>query len=120
MLYKKELDGIPVDAMPEIAPGALCVGAAKVVELKRSGKILLVDFYNREDKSHTYRFCTDGKNYCTKSGQAGSVWTEQNPRVWLDHYSSADRREDRQLAADFVGLDDFAVEAGFSSASSPP
>ena len=102
MLYKKELDGIPVDAMPEIAPGALYVGAAKVVELKRSGKILVVDFYQRADKAHKYRFCTDGKNYCTKSAEAGSVWTEQNPRVWLDRYSSADRREDQQLAADFV------------------
>lgn len=102
MLYKKELEQIPTEKMPDKYPGALCVGVAKVVDLKRSGKILVVDFYQRADKSHLHRFCTDGKNYCTKNTQAGDVWTEQNPRVWVGYYQSADSKEDRQLAADFL------------------
>lgn len=102
MLYKKELSAIPIDKMPEIDTIYDNIAAARVVELKRSGKILVVDFFDKQSKSLAYRFCTDGKNYCTRSAQTGDVWTEQNPRTWLGYCSAADRPEDVKIAEDFL------------------
>ena len=103
MLYKKELTDIPVGKMPEIdATGREFVATAQVVELTRSGKILVVDFFNRKEKRPVNRFCTDGKNYCTRGAQPGDAWTEQNPRTWMGYYSSDDRPEDVKIAEDFL------------------
>ena len=103
MLYKKELADIPVGKIPEIdAAGREFVATAQVVELKRSGMILVVDFFNKKEKRLSYRFFTDGKNYCTRSEETGATWTEQNPRVWMGYCSTADRREDVKIAEDFL------------------
>ena len=104
MLYKKELADIPVRKMPRIdnAAGHDYVATAKVVELKRSGKVLVVDFFNRKEKSLTHRFYTDGKTYQTQSLWNGGAWTEQNPRAHIGYFSADDRPEDRKIAADFL------------------
>lgn len=103
MLYKKELSAIPIGKMPQIDTGRRdYVATANVVELKRSGKILVVDFFDSKKKSLASRFCTDGKNYCTRNAATGDVWTEQNPRVWMGYFASADREEDRKTAAKFL------------------
>lgn len=105
MLYKKELSAIPIGEMPEIKTTYGHIATAQVVELKRSGRILVVDFFKREDKSLASRFCTDGKNYCTRNAATGDVWTEQNPRVWIGYCSSADSQEDRKIASKFLRYD---------------
>ena len=106
MLYKKELSAIPIGRMPDIdAAGREFVATAQVVELKRSGKILVVDFFKRFDKSFAHRFCTDGKNYCTKNAATGDVWTEQNPRVWMGYCTPAERKEERKIAEKFLRFD---------------
>ena len=106
MLYKKELTDIPVGKMPEIdAAGREFVATAQVVELKRSGKILVVDFFNRKEKQLSHRFCSDGKNYCTMNVRNGNAWTEQNPRVWVGYSDTANRLEDEKLAAEFLHRD---------------
>ena len=106
MLYKKELSGIPVGKMPEIdAAGREFVATAQVVELKRSGKILVVDFFDRKEKQLSHRFCSDGKNYCTMNVRNGNAWTEQNPRVWVGYGDTANRLEDEKLAAEFLHRD---------------
>ena len=105
MLYKKELSAIPIGDMPEIETSYNHIATAQVVELKRSGKILVVDFFDNKKKSHASRFCTDGKNYCTRNAATGDVWTEQNPRVWMGYCSSADRQGDRKIAAKFLRFD---------------
>lgn len=104
MLYKKELSAIPIGEMPEIDDdaGRDYVATAQVVELKRSGQILVVDFFEKKTKSLASRFCTDGKNYCTRNASTGDTWTEQNPRTWLGYCSTADRQEDEKIAADFL------------------
>ena len=106
MLYKKELSTIPVGEMPEIEDAAKrdYVATAQVVELKWSGKILVVDFFNRKKKSLTHRFFTDGKNYCTRNADTGDAWTEQNPRTWMGYYSAADRPEDVNTARDYLHI----------------
>lgn len=104
MLYKKELADIPVGKIPKIDDAARreFVATAQVVELKRSGKILVVDFFNRKEKRLSYRFCTDGKNYCTADMQTGGAWTEQNPRTWIGYGAAADKTEDVKIAEDFL------------------
>ena len=103
MLYKKELSAIPVGKMPEIeATGRSYVATAQVVELKRSGRILVVDFFDRRDERLSHRFCTDGKNYCTRSAHSGEAWTEQNPRATIGYCDAADREEDAKIAAEFL------------------
>ena len=103
MLYKKELSAIPVGKMPQIeATGRSYVASAQVVELKRSGKILVVDFFDRKNKSLSHRFCTDGKNYCTRSAHSGEAWTEQNPLAAIGYGYAADREEDAKIAAEFL------------------
>ena len=104
MLYKKELADIPAGKMPQIDDAARreFVATAQVVELKRSGKILVVDFFSRKEQRLVYRFCTDGKNYCTRGAQPGDAWTEQNPRTWMGYYSADDRPEDVKIAEDFL------------------
>ena len=106
MLYKKELSTIPVDKMPEIKDAAKreFVATAQVVELKRSGKILVVDFFNRKEKRLTHRFCTDGKNYQTQSLWSGGAWTEQNPRTHIGYYAADDRPEDVNIARDYMHI----------------
>ena len=104
MLYKKELSAIPIGNMPEIGDASRrdYVATAQVVELKRSGRILVVDFFNRNKKSLTHRFCTDGKTYQTQSLWSGGAWTEQNPRTHIGYGYAADRQEDVKIAADFL------------------
>lgn len=107
MLYKKELSEIPIGEMPDVETSYSHIATAQVVELKRSGKILVVDFFDKQSKSLAYRFCTDGKNYCTRSAKTGDVWTEQNPRVWMGYCSTADRKEDRKIAEKFLRYDQY-------------
>ena len=104
MLYKKELSAIPIGKMPQIddASGRDYVATAQVVELKRSGRILVVDFFDKKGKSLASRFCTDGNNYCTRNADTGDVWTEQNPRTWIGYGYSVDRQEDVKIAEDFL------------------
>ena len=106
MLYKKELSTIPVGEMPKVEDAAnrSYVATAQVVELKRSGKILVVDFFSRKEKCLSHRFCTDGKNYQTMSAHSGNTWTEQNPRTWMGYYSAADRPEDVEIARNFLHI----------------
>ena len=106
MLYKKELSAIPVGKIPEIEDAAKrdYVATAQVVELKRSGKILVVDFFNRKEKRLSHRFCTDGKTYQTQTLWSGGAWTEQNPRHHIGYCSAADRPEDVKIAKDFLHI----------------
>lgn len=106
MLYKKELTDIPVGKMPKIeANSRRYVASAQMVDLKRSGRILVVDFFKKQDASHAIRFCTDGKNYCTMDMQTGGVWTEQNPRALVGYGEAAAQKSDTEIAAGFLHAD---------------
>ena len=99
MLYKKELAQIAVCKMPDIEIAREFVAAAQVVDLKRSGKILVVDFFRKKAKSLFCRFVCDGKNYLTL---VGDTWTEQNPRAHIGYGNVANLPEDAKPAADFL------------------
>lgn len=101
MLYKKELSEIPMGDMPKIETKRECIATAHIVELKRSGVVLVADFYSTHDKKLTHRFVSDGKGYLTLTGQSG-VWTQQNPRAHYGYCAAECAVEDAQAAADFL------------------
>ncbi|HIT33419.1 MAG TPA: PcfJ domain-containing protein [Candidatus Faecousia intestinigallinarum] len=73
MLWKKELLTIPTQ------PGMY--QRAAFTELKRSGKILSIDFYKRTtDNEPCLRFFSDGKNYISYFDEA---WTSRNPAYMI-------------------------------------
>lgn len=84
MLYKKELSTVPVGKMPQIdANGHSYVATAKVVELKRSGKILVVDFFDSKkkalfhDSARTAKIIAQGTKrpaMCGRSRTPGYGW----------------------------------------------
>ena len=102
MLYKSELSKIPIGEMPEFQTDYRHIATAQVVELKRSGKILVVDFYRRDKKEILFRFCTDGKNHKTQSLWNSGGWTECNPRAHIGYFSAGDRPEDRKIAGEYL------------------
>ncbi len=105
MLYKKELSEIPVGDMPEIdAPGSY-MASARVVERKRSGRILVVDYFRKDKKAIVFRFCTDGKNYLTVNHDNGGAWTEQNPRARIGYEVAGGRAEDVKIARQFLNAE---------------
>ena len=65
MLYKKELLTVEVPTAPKIPKSRKGVGysgTAKIVNLKRSGRVLCVDFFDRK-RTHLRRFFSDGNSY---------------------------------------------------------
>lgn len=98
MLFKKELSEIPVAPMPELS--GRYVASAQIVELKKSGRILVVDFY-RYDKQFCCRFFSDGKNYLTCTDWPAQVWTESHPMTYTDYDVESDP-EDAKIVFDFL------------------
>lgn len=67
MLYKKELKKVPLcepakSTKKELKDKAFIAGA-KIVDVARCGKTLVVDYYNIKDNSLQVRFFSDGNNY---------------------------------------------------------
>lgn len=76
MLYKKELltiDVPPAPKIPKSKRGVGYSGTAQIVTLKRSGRVLCVDFFDRK-QNHLRRFFSDGEHYQTYDVSAGE-WT---------------------------------------------
>lgn len=104
MLFKKELSEIPVAPMPEL--DGRYVASAQIVELKKSGRILVVDFY-RYDKQFCCRFFSDGKNYLTCTEWPAEGWKEAHPRTYSDDHVEA-VPEDVQMVHEFLKSDRYA------------
>lgn len=98
MLFKKELSEIPVAPMPEL--DGRYVASAQIVELKKSGRILVVDFY-RYDKQFCCRFFSDGKKYLTCTEWPAQAWTESHPMTYTDYDVESDP-EDAKTVFDFL------------------
>lgn len=66
MLIKKELEQVAVLACPVFKDDSkrdLYRAAAHIVELERSGRVLVVDFYHAADKELVLRFFSDAKSF---------------------------------------------------------
>lgn len=92
MLIKKELATIPLLPIPEIPKSEkrsyYYAANAQVCELKKSGRILVVDFYRVNDHALQVRFFSDGKGYqCTKEWPV-ETWSKCNPKNKVGYCSN--------------------------------
>ena len=67
MLYKEELKKVPICAIPKANKKELknknCIAGAKIENLHKSGKILVIDYYSINKKELLLRFFCDKENY---------------------------------------------------------
>lgn len=93
MLYKKELKKVPLcepakSTKKELKDKAFIAGA-KVVDVARCGKTLIVDYYSIKNNNLQVRFFSDGKSYIVYDVQKDK-WTKSYVNVVLyplDKYS---------------------------------
>ena len=95
MLYKKELEEVPI--LKYIRPSGKkrysYSVSVEIVTLPRSGEILVADFFSVPDKRLSLRFFSDGKNYKTLIGFPERIWTERNPRTTCDDVYSTEETD---------------------------
>lgn len=84
MIFKKELAGHPMQAFPKVSKDdkkrCRYTASAEIVNLPRSGRILIVEFFEIKGETFKARFVTDGKNYQTACEWPIQKWTQKNPR----------------------------------------
>lgn len=103
MLFKKELMTIdPLGYQNRINGNYRHTASLKVVELPRSGKILVVDFYEGSAKNLLARFFSDGKTYLTCTKWPTEVWTKQNPRIILGDWGAYATEKAEKTARRFL------------------
>ncbi len=91
MLVKKELEQTAVLKYPTLpAPknkrdrDDKYVAAAKILKLKRSGKVLVIDVFLRKDKTLKLRFFSDGKSFLVCRGWPVTKWERRKPGIILE------------------------------------
>ncbi|GAB6172015.1 hypothetical protein JCM15765_14930 [Paradesulfitobacterium aromaticivorans] len=113
MLYKKELEQIPIQNYPGLPPkekkSDKYVASIQVLNLERSGKILFIDIFLREDKNLKLRFVSDGKSFLACREWPAKQWCKNIPSNLLeDSWSSSwdiDASErDIKLAHEFLKI----------------
>lgn len=98
MLIKKELLTVPllpINKVPKTEKrNYYYTDSAAIVDLPRSGRILLVDIYRIRDEALICRFCSDGKNYLCAEEWPAETWGKFNPRnkagYLPEHYSGTE------------------------------
>lgn len=108
MLIKKELLTVPLLPMLSVPKSKkrsyYYTDSVAVVELPRSGRILIVDIFRVRDKVLICRFCSDGKNYLCAEEWPAESWGKFNPRnktgYMSEHYSE---EEADNLVKTFLG-----------------
>ncbi len=108
MLIKSELATIDLLPLPKVKADSTgtksYITAIEIVELPRSGSVLVADLYRVKDKSHAARFFSDGKTYYTVLEWPAKAWTKCNPTVsyWYGCYS-VNAKGATEIAEQFLG-----------------
>ncbi len=113
MLVKKELEQIDVLKYPVLprpkeqrSRENKYVAVAEVLELKRSGKVLIIDIFLREDKTLKLRFFSDGKTFLACKEWPVKKWEKRMPSNLLEgQYSYFDieaRESDVKIAHEIL------------------
>lgn len=77
--------------------------AVSTVDLPKSGKILVADFYERHSKQLKARFFSDAKNFTCCMEWPVQRWTERNPRKVLGDWNADCADGDTETCATFFG-----------------
>lgn len=82
MLVKKELAAFPTLPYPKVKRDKYThnVANAAVADLKVSSRVLIVDFFDLDNRKQIMRFATDGKNWQTATYADGKItWSQKSP-----------------------------------------
>lgn len=95
MLYKRELAEVPVPPCPDeeitkkkgiYRSSKDWAVAVQVLELKKSGRVLIADYYLLPYKEPRFRFACDGTNYLT-AAQPFETWTQKKIETYVGYCS---------------------------------
>lgn len=109
MLVKKELADVPVPPCPKAEitkkkgiyqSANEWAMTAQIVELKKSGRVLIADFYLLPDEEPQFRFACDGTNYLTAEHPLGT-WTQKKIETYLGYSSVYEPSGTKKLVSDF-------------------
>ena len=109
MLVKKELASVPVPTCPEVEitnkKGVYrsekdWTVAVQIAELKKSGRVLIADFYLLPDQEPNFRFACDGTNYLTAKHPM-EVWTQKKIESYLGYSSIYEPPETKEKVSGF-------------------
>ena len=109
MLYKKELAAVPALPCPEVEitkkkgmykSARDWAVAVQVLDLKKSGRVLLADFYLLPDQEPHFRFASDGTNYLTAE-QPLATWTQKKIESYVGHCDIHEPPGAKKTVSDF-------------------
>lgn len=106
MLFKKELSEIPLLNPPKLEGRFLA--ASRTCELKKSGIVLVVDFFSGRSGELVARFFSDGKHFATCTEWPAQSWKESNPRSYTGYRNVEASKKDISLAWEFLKGDRFS------------
>lgn len=100
MLVKKELETIPVQPYPKKLKNknSHYVASAYTNDLKRSGKVLVVDIFSTDYEKLYIRFFSDGKTYLICQEWPVNEWKKNSPEMLLDNMSVKASDKDSETA----------------------
>ena len=111
MLVKKELAAVPVLPCPPVEitkkkhswqSSKEWAMTAQVVELQRSGRVLVADFYLLPDEEPYLRFACDGSNYCTTE-HPFTTWTQRGLEGYVGYSDVCEAPGAQKVVQDFFG-----------------
>lgn len=100
MLVKKELETIQVQPYPTKSEkkNHTYVAAVCTEELKRSGKVLVIDIFNLDTQELYIRFFSDGKTFLICKEWPAKEWKNNSPENYLELFTVASTEEDSETA----------------------
>lgn len=109
MLVKEQLKKAPLSECPTFSKkeleNAQYIATASVVEIKKCGRVLIVDYYNSKDKKMQVRFFSDGNNYISYI-PSEDKWS--NKAIYnLASGKCVSLTEHRQIAEDFFNVPNY-------------
>ena len=111
MLVKMELAEVPVLPCPPVEitqkkkqwqSSKEWAMTAQVVQMKRSGRVLVADFYLLPDQRPYLRFACDGINYCTAEHPV-STWTQKGIEGYLGYSDVFEAPDAKKIVSEFFG-----------------
>lgn len=105
MLIKKELEAIPLLKFPKITAkeqgNYQLVASAKIITLKKSGTVLVVDVLDVLKRELALRFFCDGANFLICDKWPADRWMTKKPEVILGNHEIASIQKDDKMARKF-------------------
>lgn len=110
MLFKKELAAYLALPYPKVKTeaGHYYVANAAVVDLQRSGRVLIADFFQKQGKTRIMRFCSDGHTWQTAEFNGDvPVWSQKNPYMSMSKYIPAPEEAEDAVRKFLKGYDSY-------------